>query len=162
MDNDLYAIFNKHNKKFVCFCIGSHSLSPETLYRKIEIEGNLNIASYEWVGDYDNGQFLDKTNVVYKVSETDVQRGMYEKFFRKFEPMYVIMNLVNTMLIQYEKDNLPWADPALIEMLMFYKKLLIKTENDIEFYKNSKFHKYISREEYQKDFEDRLKTKEKV
>lgn len=162
MDNDLYAIFNKHNRKFVCFSIGAHSLSPETLHRKIEIEGNLNLAAYEWVGDYDDGQFVDKTNVIYKISESDVQRSMYEKFFRKFEPMYVIMNIVNTLLIQYEKDNLPWADPAMIEMLSFYKKLLIKTENDIEFFKNSKFHKYISREEYQKDFEERLKTEEKV
>ncbi|MEI7674739.1 MAG: hypothetical protein WCI60_03325 [bacterium] len=159
MDNSLYAIFNKQNKKFVCFSIGKESLSPETLSRKIEIEGNFNLSAYEWVGDYDEGQFIDKTSVVYRVSETDVQKAMFEKFFRKYEPMYVIMNIVNTLLIQSEKDQLLWLDPAMKEMLAFYKKLLIKTENDVAFYKDSKFHKYISTEEHQKEFTSRLETK---
>jgi len=159
MNNDLYAIFNKQNKKFVCFSIGSHSLSPETLHRHIDIEGNLNLSAYEWVGDYDDGQFLDKTSTIYKVSETDVQKAMFEKFFRKYEPMYVIMNIVNTLLIQYEKDQLLWADPAMLDMLGFYKKLLIRTENDVQFYKDSKFHKYISKEEHQKEVVTRLETK---
>lgn len=157
-DNDLYAIFNKTNKKFVCFSIGRDSLSPDTLHRKIEIEGTMNLRAYEWLGDYDNGQFIDKSSIVYKISEMDVQKTMFEIFFRKYSPMYAIMNIVNTLLIQYEKDQLPWIDPAMVEMLQFYKKLLIKTENDIEFYKNSKFHKYISKEEHQKEFNERLET----
>lgn len=158
MNTDLYALFNPINKKFVCFAMGNENLPPGMLTHKIEVEGSFNIDAYEWIGDYDNGQFVDKSNQPYKISETDLQKQMYDIFFRKYEPVYVLMNIINTLLIQYEKDQLPWIDEPMEDMLQFYKKLLIKTENDAQYYKNSKFHTYLSKKDVEEDFKSRLET----
>jgi len=158
MDNNLYALFNKTNKKFVCFSIGSENLPPGSLYRKIEIEGGFNLDAYEWIGDYDDGQFVDKSQQPFKISEVDLQKQMYDVFFRKFEPVYVLMNIINTLLIQYEKDQLPWVDEPMEEMLQFYRKLLIRTETDAKFYQNSKFHTYVTKQQIEDDFQSRLEN----
>jgi hypothetical protein len=156
METNLYALFNKNNKKFVCFSIGKDNLPPGMLYKEIEIEGGFNLDAYEWEGDYDNGQFIDKSKQQFKVSEIDLQKQMYDIFFRRYEPVYVLMNIINTLLIQREKDQLPWIDESMSEMLDFYKKLLIKTENDAQYYRNSKFHKYVTKKEINDDFHSRL------
>ena len=121
-DTDLYAIFNKFTKKFVCFSIGKESL-PENgsvLFKKIDIVGTINLAAYEWIGDYDTGHFVDKATQTYKVSELDIQKQMYDIFFRKYEPVYVLMNIVNTLLIQHEKDQLPWLDGSMLELSLIH------------------------------------------
>lgn len=156
----IYFLFNKVNGSFIGFSTDPKILTGSNLWKRIELEDNVNLMDITWEGTYENGRMVRKTEMPAEVSEHELKEKFYDRFFRK----YPFEKFVEIMLLQIQRDidsnkiKKEDLEPDFSDMMSFFVKNYTRFIEEIDFFKNSEKHSYMS----EKDCEERLKTQFQV
>lgn len=150
----IYALFNRDSKEFATWLTDIQSF-PESILKTLLLkeivleeygifDGQFDPSRYRWVGDYDLGRFQDVlVDNVAVVTEKQLIQKYAEIFLRKYT-LNSIWDVVRDATMTTEQG---------IEMQNFVKTLLTRMDNDIEFYKTSGVHDYITTVKFQEKLE---------
>lgn len=147
----VYFLFNKITKEFIGFTFDPDSISPNILYRVVTISSDENIRDITWEGDYDTGKMVRSGDSAYTVTEFDLENKFYERFFRKYHLEGAFMTLLDHFTFGEESSEEDKQDFK--NLIEFHRKNKNKLKEEIEFFKNSEKHKYVSKEEAAKTSE---------
>lgn len=156
----IYFLFNKVNGSFVGFSTDSKILNGSLLWKRLELEDNTNLMDITWEGNYETGRMVRKTEMPAEVSEHELKEKFYDRFFRR----YPFEKFVEILLLQTQKDidsnkiDKSSLEPDFLDMMNFFVKNYERLIEEIDFFKNSQKHSYIS----EKDCETRLKKQFEV
>lgn len=144
----IYALFNRETKQFATWLLSLDAFPPEVvktlLIREVVLEeygvfnGVFDPERHRWIGDYEQGRFQDvlHDNVAI-VTEKQLVQKYAEIFLRKYT-LNDIWEVIKTAEM---------TTPEGLEMKQFLLKILKRMEDDMEFYKTSGVHDYITTEE---------------
>lgn len=142
MDNYLYAIFNKKTKQLTCFTfdldqfpeeIRSSLIYKRFSFSELGLDGDeINLYRFKWIGDAHTGRLVD---TVKEEKAIVSEKELFEKYdnllWLKYAPKEIIKELVLNMEMKTENG---------INMQKFFKKVLAKHADDVNFFKNSDKH----------------------
>lgn len=146
----IYALFNRETRQFSTWITQLGSIPEDVvktlLIREVVLEehgvfnGVFDPERHRWIGDYDQGRFQDVlTDNVAIVTEKQLVEKYAEIFLRKYT-LNDIWNVIKTAEM---------VTPEGLKMKQFLTTILQRMEDDIEFYKTSGVHEYITTEEFQ-------------
>lgn len=145
----IYALFNRENKEFSTWIFDISTIPEDVrktlLLREVILEEHgiythtFDPERYRWVGDYDQGRFQDllEDNVAI-VTEKQIIQKYAEIFLRKYSLNDIWDYIKNSQAITEESKDFQ----------KFTEMMLSRMQNDIEFYKTSGVHEYITTEEF--------------
>lgn len=155
---NIYALFNRESKEFSTWLTDISSIPEEILknllFKEIDLEeygiynGEFDPSRYRWIGDYDQGRFQDvlEDNVAI-VTEKQLIQKYAEIFLRKYT-LNMMWDVLKDATMTTEKG---------IEMQNFVRTILKRMDDDIEFYKTSGVHDYITTADFQDKLEKAFK-----
>lgn len=146
---NLYFIFNKNTKELIGMTLDEDSIPKHALFRVVTITEDDDIKDISWEGDYATGKMirLGESNAI--VTEYDLEGKFYDRLFRKFPGEEIFVKILDWMAGDKE---------SAADLIEFHKKNKDKLNKEIEFFKNSDQHKYISKEEDKKNTERRFQV----
>lgn len=145
----IYALFNKNTRKFSSWMVSLDGLPSNVvsnlLLREIILEdygitnGEFNPEIYKWIGDYDTGKFVNtvEQNISF-VTEEEINQKYDEIFDRKFNLREVLYEIVLNLDMTTEKGK---------AIQTFLQTLIKRKNNDVERYKNSPYHVWVTKED---------------
>jgi hypothetical protein len=154
----IYALFNRESKEFTTW-ITDITTIPEDLLKTLLLkevileefgiyDGKFDPARYRWIGDFDQGRFQDVlVDNVAIVTEKQLIQKYAEIFLRKYSLNEIWEVIVGAEMITDEGK----------QMQDFLNTILTRMKNDVEFYKTSGVHDYITTEEFQEKQEKAFK-----
>lgn len=145
----LQLLFNPINKEFIGFAANGqeHINSSNLLIKEIELDSeSFNLARYVWDGDYDSGQLVDLNLGPAIVLETDVEFKNYDIFARRLNiDVYALEKICKMTFDEFQN------------FIVMRNKINDKIEKEKIFFKNSRIHKFVPREDVRKVLEKTLK-----
>lgn len=151
---NIYFLFNKNTKEFIGFTFEESSVSPHLLYRVGTITNEEDIKDISWEGDYETGRMIRLGDSEAIVTEYDLEGKFYDRMFRK----YGVEKIIELLLDYYSSFDELDGPAEFKNLIEFHKKNRKKLNDEINFFKGSHQHTYISKEEDKKKVELRFKV----
>jgi hypothetical protein len=151
----IYALFNRDSKEFSTWITDITTIPEEIkktlLLKEIVLDeygifdGSFDPMRYRWVGDFDQGRFQDVlVDNVAIVTEKQLIQKYAEIFLRKYS-LNEIWDVITSSTM---------TTPEGQQMQDFLNIILTRMNDDVNFYKTSGVHEYITTEDFQEKQND--------
>lgn len=146
---DIYFLFNKKTQEWIGMSLDPQTISGNVLWRRQQISDKESLTNIKWSGDFSNGKMVRNTEMDAVVTEVDLEDKFYSRFYRK----YNIEKFLTILMLQLDKeideDNMTEEFKT---MKNFFHKSYDKLQEEIEYFKSSEKHEYVSKN----DLESRI------
>ena len=138
------------------FSFDKNIIQGDVLWRKEVISNKDDPTQITWVGDYSNGQMQFKNDPFSpaQVSEHQLESKFYDRLFRKYSFEEVLRGVLSILSKNRSDDE----TNEVRNLLNFYQRNEQKLQEEIEYFKNSNDHEFISKDEFIKKMEGQFAT----